>query len=416
MRLIIANNHTPNVTGGVFNMDRAATDRLALSKYLSDPAALTAEDPAQLLLSSLFPAEDVFTLFLLSPLDEKRLDSQTLRLLMEIVEEALGSDLVSTDMYGMLVILYRIPRIKVQSESSRLEGLLGQIIACADHAELPVYGCVCDGFVSTSKELSHLYKSARHRLSTMAFRNVPDESLAVQTIHHDEVPPESLVNDWNLRIRELNQKLFQSIISYNFASAKAYLAEVIRVARNADNIDIEMFSTGLFNCLELAAYILGFRIDRASNVTDRMPQHLIEFRMANTAEEIELCVLECMDYIEQNLYIGRNRTESISAIVSYIENNYHNASMTPREIAGRFHKNISHLSRQFKSETGINLSVYIRNLRLTQAKELLCKTNHTIEQIALMTGWGSVKYFYKVFREAEGTSPSEYRKLERMNR
>ena len=49
-------------------------------------------------------------------------------------------------------------------------------------------------------------------------------------------------------------------------------------------------------------------------------------------------------------------------------------------------------------------------LRIRKAKELLAAGANTVTEIASLVGVGDVYYFSKLFKRAEGVSPTEYRK------
>lgn len=61
-------------------------------------------------------------------------------------------------------------------------------------------------------------------------------------------------------------------------------------------------------------------------------------------------------------------------------------------------------------EVGEPFSVYIRNYRLSKAKELLIGTQFKQYEIAEKVGYTDAKYFARVFKECVGVSPAEYRK------
>ncbi|PRO66036.1 response regulator transcription factor [Alkalicoccus urumqiensis] len=84
-----------------------------------------------------------------------------------------------------------------------------------------------------------------------------------------------------------------------------------------------------------------------------------------------------------------------------------------REIAGDVHLNPSYLSVLFKEQMGMTFSEYITRRRLQQAKRLLLTTDFPVGDIAEKTGYQTAKYFIRIFREYEGTTPSKYRKAAR---
>lgn len=64
-------------------------------------------------------------------------------------------------------------------------------------------------------------------------------------------------------------------------------------------------------------------------------------------------------------------------------------------------------------EVGESFSIYIRNYRLSKAKELLIGTQLKQYEIAEKVGYADAKYFARVFKECVGMSPAEYRKSNR---
>ena len=74
-----------------------------------------------------------------------------------------------------------------------------------------------------------------------------------------------------------------------------------------------------------------------------------------------------------------------------------------------FYFNASYISRIFKIKTGENYSDYLLRLRIYRAKELLRNSHYSIRQISEMVGFGSSKYFSKVFKDMEGVQPITYR-------
>ena len=59
---------------------------------------------------------------------------------------------------------------------------------------------------------------------------------------------------------------------------------------------------------------------------------------------------------------------------------------------------------------GVNFSTYMKNYRISKAKELLCGTQLKLYEIAEKVGYSDPKYFSKVFKETTGQLPAEYRK------
>lgn len=71
---------------------------------------------------------------------------------------------------------------------------------------------------------------------------------------------------------------------------------------------------------------------------------------------------------------------------------------------------ISKLKYVFKAMYGCNISEYLNEYRLVQAKKLLQNNQISITSIAISVGYKTTSAFTKMFKEKTGISPSEYRK------
>ena len=72
--------------------------------------------------------------------------------------------------------------------------------------------------------------------------------------------------------------------------------------------------------------------------------------------------------------------------------------------------NPQYMMRLFKKITGMSILEYVTAYRVNGAKELLLKTDWSLEAIAEKVGYYSAGYFIKVFKRTEKMTPGEYRK------
>lgn len=104
---------------------------------------------------------------------------------------------------------------------------------------------------------------------------------------------------------------------------------------------------------------------------------------------------------------GMNYSPSVKKAADYIDLNI-DRQLTVKDIAGHVHVNASHLSRKFKSETGMTIVDYINRRRVEESKLYLETGSASITEVALMVGYSDLNYFGRVFRKVTGMSPSEY--------
>lgn len=78
--------------------------------------------------------------------------------------------------------------------------------------------------------------------------------------------------------------------------------------------------------------------------------------------------------------------------------------------ADGFGYNSVYLGQLFQKVTQIKYNDYVMNVRMAKAKELLLYSNLKIKEVAYQVGFNNPDYFVQKFKEAEGLSPSEYRR------
>ena len=89
------------------------------------------------------------------------------------------------------------------------------------------------------------------------------------------------------------------------------------------------------------------------------------------------------------------------------------AELSPGELAKSQNISLGYLCSVFKRETGKTLSEYIREKRMQMASHLLATTQLQIQSVAAKCGIMDVQYFSKMFKVATGTTPKEYREMQK---
>lgn len=104
-----------------------------------------------------------------------------------------------------------------------------------------------------------------------------------------------------------------------------------------------------------------------------------------------------------------SHTVMIEQVRQYVKLNY-SAPLSLSSLADLVYTNPSYLSRIFKAETGIALSAYINEIRITHARQMLIDTDELIIDIAIACGYNYVPHFNRIFHELSGMTPTDYRK------
>ena len=101
--------------------------------------------------------------------------------------------------------------------------------------------------------------------------------------------------------------------------------------------------------------------------------------------------------------------DSIKRALLYIDSHL-DEPMSFESLAKRFHFSPYYFHRMFSVIVGKSIAAHIRDRRLMHACARLAGTDESILDTALECGFSSAQAFSRVFREAYGLSPSEYRR------
>ena len=116
---------------------------------------------------------------------------------------------------------------------------------------------------------------------------------------------------------------------------------------------------------------------------------------------------------DNHLFSQRSETpqisEEIMTAVKYISEHLSERISIP-EIASQLHLSHNGLIWKFKKELNVTPLNYIALCRIKRAKQLLLEDNLTVTQIAEECGYANAYYFSNAFKNAEGVSPSAFRK------
>ncbi len=94
----------------------------------------------------------------------------------------------------------------------------------------------------------------------------------------------------------------------------------------------------------------------------------------------------------------------------YIYNNI-GSKLTSEKIAAGIHVSKSTLYAAIKEGTDLSVNEYVTSVRITRAKELLCESEISVNDISSMLGFSSISYFTRFFKKHAGMSPLAFRKI-----
>lgn len=144
----------------------------------------------------------------------------------------------------------------------------------------------------------------------------------------------------------------------------------------------------------------------------------VEGEDARTANQLILGTLLlylkhlCMAQPERGKENARVSNRIIEQIQSYIAVHF-SEKLTLTDIAARFYISPYYLSRLFKKTINLSLVEYINGIRIKAAQSMIEKSDDSISAVAAKAGFMTTAHFRRVFKDATGLSPQQYRQYYR---
>lgn len=149
-----------------------------------------------------------------------------------------------------------------------------------------------------------------------------------------------------------------------------------------------------------------------SNIEMAREQDYYNIRDMETMDELKASIIRM--YAEIIRRLGANgvqpQNKMMDELIAYLVKHYAE-EITLETAAERVYMHPMYVSKWFKKETGKNFVDFLTEIRIAKAKEFLGDYSLKIYAVSDMVGYSDPKYFSKVFKQAVGVTPKEYRKL-----
>jgi len=104
-----------------------------------------------------------------------------------------------------------------------------------------------------------------------------------------------------------------------------------------------------------------------------------------------------------------SQEELVATMKEYLRSHFAE-TISLADLAARFHVNPPYLTRVFKRHAGVAPVRFLRDLRMNHARKLLDeRPEMEIKEISVIAGYSDQGYFSRVFKQAVGVGPQEYR-------
>ncbi len=151
---------------------------------------------------------------------------------------------------------------------------------------------------------------------------------------------------------------------------------------------------------------------RISDLLDEYAEREPGFELAVKAAAFDLLVALLRRHVSRILsereYERQSRTlVRFRSVFDHIETHL-DGDLSPALLSDIACLSLNHFCRTFRRVTGQSSGEYVTRARLRRACDLLSSGELSVTEVAYACGFNDSGYFSRVFRKAEGVSPSEY--------
>ena len=140
-----------------------------------------------------------------------------------------------------------------------------------------------------------------------------------------------------------------------------------------------------------------------------MEQSQDRFERQSLFVEVLSTVLVCYgDTKSQLIQIGKEQ-RIVSLIKEYLHDNF-NSNISLEQLVELTNLNRSYLIRLFRNAVGLPPYVYLTQIRVEKAKQLLAK-GESVADVAIAVGMSDQSHLTRHFKRIFGTTPGRYRSM-----
>ncbi|HTG64985.1 MAG TPA: two-component regulator propeller domain-containing protein [Flavobacterium sp.] len=184
--------------------------------------------------------------------------------------------------------------------------------------------------------------------------------------------------------------------------ATSHIPVVLLSAKTAIEAKLEGMEYGADEYMD-KPFNVSFLKARIKNILEQRKRLQLLYSSGNIAEFP----------VEEPLQISNQDHKFMFQVIKLVKDNVSKTDFSVEELGKLMHMSRASFFNKLKDLTGVSPVVFIRDIRLNEAAEMLKKEDLLIKEICFEVGFTDLKYFGKCFKAKFNYTPAEYRRLYR---
>lgn len=271
------------------------------------------------------------------------------------------------------------------------------VISCVNHIQEELQSALGTAFfilvspiIATETELHQAYLRLKQETDKFYFYDNPRIIFCKQE------------HTASVSCHEEISKLCESLEKRQFQEAESYL-QLLFTEKFPELKDPSLFKQFLIPITNQIAEVWN------SDYDDNTPIDPVAFyqELLNFENVFQAYEKICSMLTQLKNFQREKRQERIRKIKNYMEDHF--AEDISLDLLGNLiGVSEAYMSQLFKQQFGISFKIYLKNIRMKKAEEMLLAGNHRIHDVGEKVGYSSTPYFCLVFKHHFGLTPSEY--------
>lgn len=287
---------------------------------------------------------------------------------------------------------------------SALENILEQCVArCREYIRAcnEYFYCAVSCYVGEPSTFDNIL-TTHTILTEMERKNTKNRNvifLQKEYVHEDsKIPPIPWIPDW-FYLLDMGKK--EDLLQH----VDQLCSELNKDVRTTSET-LEAVYYGLNYMIRYVLQKKGLDVNKVYGEDDVLHRKQAFTSVANLHIWSKKAISRVIDFI--NLY-SKDTSSVVDKVHTYVSEHL-SEELSRDEIASNVYLNPVYLSRLFRQTTGQTLTDYIIQIRMEQAQALLKETNLKVSRVAENVGYSHYSHFSKVFKNAVGVTPQQFRK------